>query len=297
VSIGIPRQLSACGLSVALAAGCTLSPPPATPAPTTVERDSTTPVKSAISWKPQHSAGRWRYELRSRATVTLTGDTSAKALPIGRTTIYTVTIAPSKETAGGALQLEVTGSVDSVSVTTPERIPTPTAGSDIRPRFHARLASGGQLIDLSSDATTACQQAIDPLSAAAMGLFVTLPPAISVGTSWSDTISTVTCRGRMPIITTAVRQYRVIKDTLLANTRALQLARTDSIHVSNRPDTAADQMKADGAGSATFTLYVDPKSGMLLNAAGQSHTEILVTAGDSLFPFREDARQTITLIR
>jgi hypothetical protein len=296
VSIAIARQLSICGLCVVLAAGCTLTPPPATPTPTSAQKDSTSPANAAISWKPRLSAGSWRYELLSTATVTLTGDPTASALPIGRTTVYTVSIAPTREPVSSSVPFEVVGSVDSVAVTTPGRIPTPTAGSNVRPHFRAELGSDGRVVNLTSDATTACQAAVDPLSAAALTLFVTIPPTISVGASWKDTVSTITCRGRMAVITTAIRQYKVVTDTVIGSRPALLLRRTDSLNVRNRPDTTSGQMTAAGAGSAAFLLYVDPASGMLLNATGQSHTEILVIAGDSRYQFREDAKQTIALL-
>lgn len=298
MSIVIARQLSICGLCVVLAAaGCTLSPPPATPTPTSAQEDSTSsPANTAASWRPRLSAGSWRYELLSTATVTLTGDPSASALPISRTTVYTVSIAPTREPVSSSVPFEVVGSVDSVAVTTPGRIPTPTAGSDIRPHFRAELGSDGRVVNLTSNATTACQAAVDPLSAAALTLFVTLPPALSVGASWKDTLSTVTCRGRMAVITTAIRQYKVVTDTVLGRRPALLLRRMDSLDVRNRADTASGQMTAAGTGSAAFLLYVDPASGMLLNATGESHTEILVIAGDTRYPFREDAKQTIALL-
>jgi hypothetical protein len=174
------------------------------------------------------------------------------------------------------------------------------------PHFQAQLAANGQLTSLTSNATTPCLSATDPLSAAAVQLFVTLPAAISPGEVWSDTVVSATCRGRMPVTTTAIRQYRAVTDTVWEGMGALLLTRADSLLIESRPgsqpgsvsssDTAAS-MRATGTGRAEFTLYVDPSSGVLLESTGQSHTEILVTTRSSRFPFREDARQTITLVR
>jgi hypothetical protein len=228
--------------------------------------------------------------------------------------IYNVSIKPPTGQVGGSpTTFELTGSVDSVAVTTPERVPTPTAGSNSKPHFQATLAADGQLFALSSYSTTPCAQASVPLSAAATMLFVTLPPAIAPNESWSDTVSTVTCRGRMPVVATATRHYSVLGDTVWEGRAALLIARVDSLKIESRPDstrdttsdttrhtmrdTTAETMKAAGTGRADFMLYVDPSSGVLLQATGKSHTEILVTTGHSAFPFREDARQTITLLR
>jgi hypothetical protein len=238
--------------------------------------------------------------------VSLAGDTTADSLPLGRTVLYTVSIEPTGVVDGGTPAFQVTGSVDSVAVTIPERIPTPTAGSTSNPHFQGALAANGHLTALESDAMTPCGDAIDPLSAAATSLFIALPQGISPNESWSDTVATVTCRGRMPLITTVTRQYKAIADTVWQGRAALLLARHDSLAIRSQADSSTDSvavadttdsMEAIGGGRGDFAVYVDPRSGVLLEATGTIHTEILVTTAGSRFPFREDARQTITLLK
>jgi hypothetical protein len=238
--------------------------------------------------------------------VSLAGDITANSLPLGRLVLYTVSLEPTGASNGGAPTFEVTGSVDSVAVTIPERIPTPTAGSNSRPHFRGALAADGRVTALASDAMTPCQDAVDPLSAAATSLFIALPDGISPNERWRDTVSTTTCRGRMPLVTTAMRQYEAIGDTVWQGREALLVTRRDSLVIRSRADTAAnttiasdttEKMDASGSGRGDFILYVDPRSGVLLEARGTTHTEILVTKSNSRFPFREEARQTITLLQ
>lgn len=308
MSKAILRRLSSCALIGALATACTTTaPPPAAPAPVPTRKDSTAapPPAAAARWTPKRTAGSWHYELRSSGTVSLAGDTTADSLPLARTVLYTVSIEPTGVPNGGSPAFQVTGSVDSVAVTIPERIPTPTAGSNSKPRFQGAMAANGHLTALASDAMNPCQDATDPLSAAATSLFIALPEGISPNESWTDTVSNVTCRGRMPLVTTATRQYRAITDTLWQGRAALLLTRHDSLAIRSRADSATDTTVADttdtmaamGSGHGDFTLFVDPRSGVLLEATGTSHTEILVTTPSSRFPFREDARQTITLLK
>ena len=309
MSQAIPRRLSSCALIGALATACTTTaPPPAAPVPVPTRKDSAAaqPPAAAARWAPRRTAGSWQYELRSSGTVSLAGDTTADSLPLGRTVLYTVSIEPAGPSNGGSPAFRLTGSVDSVAVAIPERIPTPTAGSNSKPRFQGAMAVNGHLTALASDATTPCQNATDPLTAAATSLFVALPEKISPNESWTDTVSTVTCRGRMPLVTTVTRQYTAITDTLWQGRTVLLLARHDSLAIQSRTDSATDTtatadttdtMAATGSGHGDFTLYVDPLSGVLLEARGTSHTEILVTTPNSRFPFREDARQTITLLK
>jgi hypothetical protein len=238
--------------------------------------------------------------------------------------IYTVSLTPTGPGDGNTAGFQLSGSVDSVTVTVPERIPSHTAGSNSKPHFQGALTANGHVLTLSSNATTSCQNATDPLSAAATAIFAALPRGIAPRQSWTDTVSTVTCRGRTPIQATTVRQYTAIADTVWGGKPALLLARHDTLIVRNRPDSSAasvddsanhgvagaidsasanaardstNAMEATGSGHADFAIYVDPRSGLLLHATGTSHTEILVTTGGSRFPFSEEAHQTITLLK
>jgi hypothetical protein len=221
--------------------------------------------------------------------------------------LYTVSIAPTTPPSADGPAFQLTGSVDSVAVTIPERIPTPTAGSNSKPHFQGAIAADGHVLSLSSNATTSCTNATDPLSAAAALLFVALPEGISPAQSWTDTVTTTTCRGRLPLVTTVTRQYKAITDTVWQGQPALLIARTDSLTIVRRRDStadaggvtrdSADAMQAIGSGRGEFTLYVDPHTGVLFEATGKSRTDILVTTASSRFPFHEEARQTITLLK
>ncbi len=304
----ISRRLSFCALVGALAAACTIAPPPqAEPTPAPTPKDSVgAPSPVTARWTPQRSASSWHYELRSTGAVSLSGDTTASSLPLDRTVFYTVSIVPTGSNSGGG-SFQMSGSVDSVAVTVPERIPTPTAGSNSKPHFQGVLAADGHVLAISSNASTACANATDPLSAGATLLFVALPQGLSPADTWTDSVSTTTCRGRMPLITTATRHYTAITDTVWHGREAILIARTDSLLIRNRPDTTTDStiasgnitnvMEAAGNGFGEFRLYVDPRSGALLEAIGTSRTEILVTTGSSRFPFHEEARQTIILLK
>jgi len=319
VSRAIPRRLLICALAGLTAAACTTtSTPPATPAPAPGPEDSAaarTVSPHAARWTPRRAAGSWRYEFQSTGSVSLTGDTTANSLPLGRTVIYTLAIEPATALDASTLAFQLSGSVDSVAVTIPERIPTPTAGTNSNPRFQGTMTASGHLASLTSNATTPCTDATDPLSAAVTGLLVAFPDGISPTQSWTDTVVTVTCRGRLPLVTTVTRHYTAITDTVWRGEAAVLLTRHDSSTIQSRPDSAAqtamiagvssptqardsaEAMTASGTGYGDFEILVDPHSGVLLEARGTSHTNILVTTANSRFPFQESASQTITLLR
>jgi len=303
------RLLAGVLVAVVASAGCTTTgaPPPSTPTPAAATDSASIPNVEAARWSPTRAGGSWRYQLLSTGTVSLAGDSSADSLPLGRTVVYSIALTPTTATGDDDAAFQFNGAVDSVSVTIPERIPVPTAGSNSKPHFQGTLAADGHLLSITSNATSPCTDAVDPLSAASTLLFATLPKGISPGTRWTDTVSTTTCRGRLPIVTTATRHYEAIADSSWQGRPAILVARTDSLSIASRsPSSAAESaigsiadstgMGATGRGGGTFTLLLDPASGILLESTGTTHTEILVTMGSARFPFQEEAHQTISLL-
>lgn len=283
---------------------CTIGGPPAAP-PTPVPTPADSASKATITtarWTPVRSPGSWSYLVHSTGTVSLSGDTTADSLPIARTIVYSITLAPALDTGADGTIFRFSGSVDSVAVTIPDRIPVPTAGSNSKPHFQGTLAADGHLLTIASNATSLCAGTVDPLTAASTLLFAVLPEGISPGSRWADTASTTTCRGRLPLLVTATRHYEAIDDTLWGGRRALLITRTDSLAIHSTPKNdsltsdSTDSMRAHGSGMGAFTLLLDPSSGTLLQASGMSRTEILVTMGTTRFPFQEEAHQTITLL-
>lgn len=282
------RQLSLYGACALLMAGCTPSTPSLAPVPEAQPTDSALAVNAEATWTPRRSPGSWHYKFESSATVTLDGDTTARALPVGRTALYTVTLAlpDTGRVAGGdsSGSFRVTGHVDSLMVTTAERIPRPTAGTGIRPYFSATLTPTGHLMDVESNSGTKCNEGIDPLTAAAQSFFISLPRGVSIGSSWQDTTSTVTCRGSASFSTTATRHYRVVRDTVWQNESVLLIRGTDTTLIRSQTDSDTTAMIIDGTGTATINLYVDPNTGLLVHSQAESQTILTVITGLSRLP-------------
>jgi hypothetical protein len=291
------RQLLLYGTCTTLLAGCTLATPTTnTPTPERARVDSTQAPKDKSGSRPRRPVGTWRYKLESRARVSLPGNPTGDT-QVGRTTLYTITLAQDARSSGSNGAFNLTGTVDSVAVSTGDGIPQPSIGTNAPPHFSAELSAAGQLTNLRSDAITSCQHGIDPLTATLQALIVPLPATISIGTSWRDTVSTITCRGRVPISTTAIRHYRILGDTSWQAQPALRIYRVDSLTIESRPDPGSAELTVRGSGNGAATLYVATGTGLLITARSNGSTQLTVATGQSVLPFRQDASETITLIR
>jgi hypothetical protein len=141
-----------------------------------------------------------------------------------------------------------------------------------------------------------CAGGTEPAVAAVHSLFVRTPGSLAMGTTWSDTLTTVTCRGDLPITTTAVRNYRVLGQTTWNGRPALEIERKGTITLASADSgVAARRIKITGSGAASSTLRIDPATGLLLTGSSSQQASLTITTGRSTLPFRQEATETITL--
>jgi hypothetical protein len=215
-------------------------------------------------------------------------------MPVRSVALYTIALQPD-----GA-QLALSGAVDSVAVVAegPQGRPTaPAAGDTTRRHFTGTISPQGALMSLAATPAGSCEGGVDPVVANARELVVRLPATVTAGTTWRDTATMVTCRGQVPLTTTAAREYRVVGPTTWSETPALQIERRTTTSVQGSGSQAGQTISVSGSGSSTSTLYVDRVTGVLLGASGESHSTLTVTTPRSSLPFRQDARDQITLLK
>jgi hypothetical protein len=181
-------------------------------------------------------------------------------------------------------------------VTTGSQVPPPQHPDSTLSGFRGELLPNGTLSALQGTTPAPCTGGTEPVIAAVQSLFVRTPPTMEIGTTWQDTVSTVTCRGDVPITSTAVRRYRVVANTTWNSRPALQVERTGTTTLSS-PDSGsiASRVTVAGTGTSTGALYVDPGTGILLDARSEHHATLTVTTGRSTHPFRQDATEIVTL--
>jgi hypothetical protein len=274
----------------ATALACTSMARPAAPEPSPAPSPATTPAEPT-RWSPRYTAGTWRYELRTDAIIALTADTAARRVPVQSVALYTITLQP----AGP--QLALSGAVDSMAVVAEGRAAEPQAGRTTRPHFTGVISAQGALTSLQATPAGSCPGGLDPVVANAGELVVSLPATLSAGSVWRDTATMVTCRGQVPLTTTLVREYRVVGPTTWSEAPALQIERRTTTSLEGTGSQGGQTISVSGNGSSTATLYVDRTTAVLLGASGESHSTLTVTTPRASLPFRQDTRDSITLLK
>jgi len=277
-----PAYCFAMGICTMLALeGCSTGHPTPSAKPTiTTHVDSTAPEARVSTWAPEVSAGTWHYLIRDSSVVSINNDTTARVEPIESTTIYTMSVADSDNS------LLFTGHVDSLLVNS--RLSSKSAGDTSKStELRALISRQGRLMRISQIAAPSCARGGSSPSLRVSELLTVLPNhPIRVGDKWSDTSSTTTCHGKIPLTQTAVRDYELL-DLSSCERNGARVRRVVSETLSGSSPEITSQLSASGSGTASATLCLERNTGVLLASDGESRLDLTVTTIRGVFPFTQ----------
>lgn len=256
----------------------------------TPARPDTLAPNAPVRWQPRRTPGSWHYVSSASTIVSLETDTLAKQVPVLSRVVYRLTA------TGTANPFTVKGVIDSVAVTAGGKATAAAPGKHPYATFTGALAPNGSLGPLEGSEPPRCPKGVDPLVAAARTLFIPTPEAFSTGATWQDTVTTVTCRGDVPISGTTIHLYTVLSDTTWEGKPALIVSRTSQTLVqSDTASTAAHTLDISGSGTGTARLLIDPATALLYREVGQSSAHLIIGTSRSKVPFRQEVADTVEL--
>jgi hypothetical protein len=248
--------------------------------PIVMRRDSSSTGASVNSWAPGLLPGKWHYLIRDSSVVSINNDTTARVEPIESTAIYTVSVSESNDS------LLFRAHVDSLLVNS--RISSKSAGDTAKTlNFQGTISRQGELTSSGDTTATTCKGAGVAPSPRVSELLTVLPahPA-HVGDKWSDTVSTITCHGKIPLRQTAVREYELL-DLSSCQRGGVKVRRVVSDTFSGSSAESANHLSASGSGTASSLLCLDRSTGALFTSDGQSRLDLTVTTTRGIFPFTQ----------
>ena len=287
---------AACGSSGAPAPSPAPRPAP-TPAPPVVAP----PAAAAPDVSPPaphpfaYGAGTFRYEVRTDAVITSEGDSRAD-------TVSTRALVTYRMARGDSGTITVQGTVDTFTVTS-SRVPAAAPASTDVP-FTMTAFLDGRLQDTSRvDSASVCATPVSAVVTAGRELLTALPVPLIPAAEWTDSTTTITCRGALPLIARSIRQSRaswVAVPTDWSRHQgdvAFEVARTTTTTISGQGRAAGRQVDLSGGGQGSSVLYVDPELGVLLGGTGNGSTRIVVDAGTQRQEFIQTVHQQVRLLR
>ena len=263
-------SLAACGSGLHPSSEPRPQPAAATPAPV-----------ASFAYSP----GTVRARLDSRATIRVEGDTTPPDTAV--TELYVTLVL-----GEGAGARPLIGVVDSV-----------LAGGGGRPvamlpvpaplRFEGTVEGGAVRVPRPAATATDCSSPAGSILAIARELLPTLPPDLSTGRQWTETVATTSCRGGVVLTTTAVHEYRVAG---AAGAGApVRITRSTRYRLAGNGSQAGEPVTAVGQGSGTGELLVAPVAGRLLGLTTHSTIDITFTGGGRTQHVVQDGRQELQL--
>lgn len=270
---------------------CTTGHPSRPSTSPTRAQPNTAPIEMRNkSWTPELIAGEFRYLIHDSSTVSINNDTTTSVTPIESIMIYSITTTDSNNT------LVLTGHVDSLHVNS--NLSTrakPDTATTIN--LHMVTSKQGQLLSSPTEFAQNCSAINSPGLSRISELLIPLPVhATKVDNKWTDTLSIITCHGKIPLRHTMRREYELLDlSSSCQQPSGVQVRRIVTDTLTGSSTEANNHITANGFGTATSILCLEQKTGMLLTGDQQSHLELTVTTTRGVFPFTQNSNTHIAL--
>ena len=303
------RNSLSLGAIVTLATSCASS---GTPAPSTAPRPTPAPAPPVVAppaaavpdvapGAPHpfvYGTGTYRYEIRTDAVITAEGDTTADTVSTRALVTYRIARSDSGT-------ITVDGTVDTFTVTN-SRIATMAPGVPVSTGVPFTMSAflDGRLQGTGAiDSTAVCATPVSAVVTAGRELLTALPVPLMPAAEWTDSTTTVTCRGALPLVARSVRQSRASWVSVPLDWSrhpgdvAYEVSRTTTTTISGQGRAAGRQVDLSGGGQGSSVLYVDAELGVLLGGTGNGSTKIVVDAGTQRQEFIQAVHQQVRLLR
>ena len=269
-----------CTFACASGGGTVAAPTPSGPAPRTLP-------PAAVLARP-YSSSSPTYQILTTASVRAQEDTSALADTLEMSVLAHL------EVERGGSRLFISGSLDSFTVQGSGRLAAnpPHVASDTI-RFRGEATTLGRILVFTAEQPARCESPDDALVAAVRDLIIPLSDPVAAGATWSDTLTTVSCRGGIALTTTATRHYEVRGLTMHAGRQALELARATEMTIEGSGTQYGLGVSVTGDGKGSASLYLDPGGGGLLSSMSETMATLRFTGPRGVTTFTQLATQKV----
>jgi hypothetical protein len=115
-----------------------------------------------------------------------------------------------------------------------------------------------------------CGAAAAAAAHATRDLWVRMPARVRIGDTWSDSASTGGCRDGIPLVSTVVRDYRVIAAASADSMTTLTVARRTRLVLRGSGALRGEPVDIVGTGTGQAILHVATGTGWVMDASGES---------------------------
>jgi hypothetical protein len=212
---------------------------------------------------PRYAVGRGAYELTSTAIIQFLGDSSTKP----DTLVTAVVVRYDASWTGTGL--DFTGTVQSRVTDASARLRQANAESLDPVPFRATVDTVAGKVRLIGDTATeaTCPSPHAGAIAAARQYLASIPRTLAPGASWTDTTMATTCRGEIPVTTTAIRHFTVALEHPASAPAVIVVSHLSTISLQGESSHRGRGVTLTGAGTRQYEDRYDAFTGVLKSRA------------------------------
>jgi hypothetical protein len=230
--------------------------------------------------------GRGAYEVKSTATIQFLGDSNTRLDTLETTVVIRY------EASWTGSGLDFTGTVQSRVTAASARMQEATGESLDPIPFRASLDTARSALHLLGDSSEAaestCPSAHAGALAAARQYLVSVPRTLAPGASWTDTTAATTCRGDIPVVSTAVRHFTVALEHPPSAPPVIVVSHLSVVRLHGEITHRGRAVTLTGSGSRRFEDRYDAFTGVLKSRAATTDADLtLAVAGAPPSQLRE----------
>ncbi len=212
---------------------------------------------------PRYAVGRGSYDVVSTATIQFVGDQSTKPDTLQTSVVIRY------EASWTGTGLDFTGTVQS-KVTAASARMQQAVGESLDPvPFRAAVDTATSTVRLVGDSTesTVCPSPHAGALATARQYLSSIPRTLAPGASWTDTTVSTTCRGEIPVTTTAIRRFTVALEHPPSAPAVIVVSHISTITMRGEVAHRGREVSLTGSGTRQFEDRYNAFTGVLENRA------------------------------
>lgn len=251
------------------------NPPPIAPSPD---------LSSRNTWIIQPTEQQYKYRSSTISSIVMEQGTISLRDSTSLTTDFSISL--SRNARGASYSITVEG----LSLTSAGHIsPLDLSGLSSPVSLTGRIETNQ--ISLSTPAN--CNNQVSSTFPVIQRSLILPPLQLRKGQTWTDSTSTAACSGSIPVMLTALRQYRVVGETNNAAHSGLLLERLDKTTSTGEGAEGQHRVQLKSEGTGQTQLLINPVTGTLLEATGTNTTLATVTTSGRSQKFTQISREHV----
>ena len=233
-------------------------------------------------WMPKQAPGTRQYLIEDSSTTSISDDPTHTS-SLQRATTYSLSLVPLTDS------FSFTAKVDSMSTNSASSPELSTLNKSFSQTVHGTFSNSGEISAVTTDASLSCQGGVDAAGMRVFELTQYYPKGtIKIGDKWADTISVISCRGKIILYQKIIRKYQLLELINWKKYPVAKIQRNVSTTLTGNSSESQNQLTAIGFGTGTILFYADRTNGFLRESKGYSESKFIITTSRGNYSFTQN---------